>query len=48
MKFWSKIKSTVVRVEAGACVREHGYCCPQGTRMVYDCNGYCKFSSTCP
>jgi len=46
MKFWSKLKAKVGRVEAGACVPEHGYCCPDAG-YVYDCNGYCKYSSTC-
>ena len=47
MRFWSKIKARFVHVEAGACVPEHGYCCPPGARTVYDCNGYCKHSVSC-
>jgi len=40
-----KLKVNITRVEAGACVPEHGYCC--GYQLVYDCGGLCKFSSTC-
>jgi hypothetical protein len=42
---WRKITGKIGRVEAGACVPEHGYCCDYG--LVYDCGGICKYSSTC-
>lgn len=39
----------VPKAEAGACIPEHGSCCPNRYHRRYDCYGGCTVvSSTCP